>query len=101
MVSARSMVLEVSDSWMVRTQPSLMTRNATGWMFTPAPEPPPNRSLLAAFLPSKSVPPEAKPKETLDTGRMVMPSSVVMGLPMMVLESTIWWIFSMVTFIRP
>ena len=48
-----------------------------------------------------SEPPEAKPKETLDTGRMVMPSSVVMGLPMMVLESTIWWIFSMVTFIRP
>ena len=70
-------------------------------MLTPAPEPPPNRSLLAAFLPLKSVPPEAKPKLTLDTGRMVMPSSVVMGLPMMVLESTIWWIFSIVTFIRP
>ena len=95
------MLLELSDSWMVRTQPSLMTRNATGWMLTPAPEPPPNRSLLAAFFPLKSVPPEAKPKLTLDTGRMVMPSSVVMGLPIMVLESTIWWIFSIVTFIRP
>ena len=56
---------------------------------------------MAAFLPSKSVPPEAKPKLTLETGRMVVPSSVMMGLPMMVLESTIWWIFSIVTFIRP
>ena len=101
MVRARLMVSALSDSWMVRTQPSFTTRKATGWMFTPAPEPPPNRSLLAAFLPSKSVPPEAKPKLTLETGRMVVPSSVMMGLPMMVLESTIWWIFSMVTFIRP
>ena len=89
MVRARSTVLLPSESWMVRTQPSLTTRNATGWMLTPAPEPPPNRSLLAAFLPSKSVPAEAKPKLTLDTGRMVVPSSVVMGLPTMVLESTI------------
>ena len=101
MARARSTLLEPSVSWMVRTQPSLITRNATGWMLTPAPEPPPNRSLLAAFLPSKSVPPEAKPKLTLDTGRMVVPSSVVIGLPMMVLASTISWILSMVTFIMP
>ena len=101
MARARSTLLEPSVSWMVRTQPSLITRNATGWMLTPAPEPPPNRSLLAAFLPSKSVPPEAKPKLTLDTGRMVVPSSVVIALPMMVLASTISWILSMVTFIMP
>ena len=101
MVRARSTVLEPSDSWMVRTQPSFTTRKATGWMLTPAPEPPPNRSLLAAFLPSKSVPAEAKPKEMRDTGRMVVPSSVLMGLPMMVLESAIWRILSIVTFIKP
>ena len=56
---------------------------------------------MAAFLPSKSVPAEAKPKEMRDTGRMVVPSSVLMGLPMMVLESAIWRILSIVTFIKP
>ena len=31
MVRARSTVLLPSESWIVRTQPSLTTRNATGW----------------------------------------------------------------------
>ena len=45
--------------------------------------------LVGGVLAVEIGPAEAKPKLTLDTGRMVVPSSVVMGLPTMVLESTI------------
>ena len=83
---------------MVRTLPSLITRNATGVTDTPAPLPPPNSSLVV-FAP-KSDPPEANPKVTFDTGRIMAPSTV-MGSPMMVLEPTISRILSNVTPIRP
>ena len=41
----------------------------------------------------KSLPPEAKPKLTLDTGMMVTPSGVEMGSPITEFTSTISRIF--------
>ena len=73
-------------------------RKATGEIFTPAPLPPPKGFSLSGFwsLVVKSLPPEAKPKDSLDTGISVTPSSVRMGEPMMVFTSTISRIFCMV-----
>ena len=71
-------------------------------MLTPAPPPPP-KALSASgfwFLVAKSLPPEANPKESFDTGMSVIPSSVRMGVPIMVLTSTISRIFCMVVLIR-
>ena len=91
---ALSSVLALSTSCTVRTLPPDTTRNATGVTDTPAPEPPPNICLLA--LAPTSEPPAAKPKVMRDTGMMVVASSALMGSPMMMPESTIWRILSMV-----
>ena len=99
MPMARSTLLEVSASCSMRTELPRTTRNAMGEMDTPAPPPPPN-SCLEVLL-GKSDPPVAKPNDTFDTGSISVPSGMLMGLPMMVLESTMLFIFSRVTSIRP
>src|SRR5699024_8458921 len=101
MVSARSMPFDGSGGWMVRTSPSLLTRHATGRLLRPAPDPPPNRSFWEPFLLSKAGAAVPMPTEKRDPGMVGVPSSVLMGLPMMVLESAIWRTLSIVTFISP
>ena len=80
----------------------VMIRKHTGDTVTPAPPPPPNAigAPACACLLAKSLPPAPKPNDTLDTGMTVVPSAAVMGLPMMVLTSTISLIFAMVSVIR-
>ena len=51
-------------------------------------------------LGAKSLPPDAKPNVTLETGITVVPSAVVIGVPMMVLTSTISLILAMVSVIK-
>ena len=79
-----------------------MIRKHTGDTVTPAPPPPPKASgaFCGICLGAKSLPPDAKPKVTLETGMTVVPSAVVIGVPMMVLTSTISLIFAMVSVIR-
>ena len=63
------------------------------------PPPPPNRSFVVLL--GKSAPPEANPNVTFEMGSTSVPSAILMGFPMMVLESTMLFIFSRVTSIRP
>ena len=63
---ALSIVQACSVSCIVRTPDGVTIKKATGVIETPAPEPPPNMSLLA--LAPTSEPPEAKPKVTRETG---------------------------------
>lgn len=67
--------------------PSFTTKNATGSTFT-AEAVPPAKFFPSACLP-KSLPPQVKPKLSLDTGTSVTPSGVVMGWPMTVSLLTI------------
>ena len=55
----------------------------------PPPEPPPKSSfVLFGFLFGKSVPPEANPNDTFDTGIIVIPSATFIGSPIIVFTST-------------
>ena len=96
---ALSIVQACSVSCIVRTPDGVTIKKATGVIETPAPEPPPNISLLA--LAPTSEPPEAKPKVTRETGMMVVSASTLMGSPMMVEESTISRTLSIVMPIIP
>ena len=55
--------------------------NVITWAKT---NPPPN---ISFWEEGRSPPPEAKAKDTLETGRITVPSGVLMGAPMTVLES--------------
>ncbi len=85
MLTTRSAV--VSAVWICSklTLPLLTTKNAKGEMVTPPPEPPPKG--VAGLEVGNSDPPVANPKDTFETGIMVVPSSVVIGFPTMVLTS--------------
>ena len=83
--------VDTAGIWMpsMRTPVSWIIIKPIGSTFTAAPLPPQTDP-----LPEASLPPEAKPKETLETGIRVDPSGVVMGSPTTVFESTMVRIFS-------
>ena len=82
----------------IRTCSPLIIKNAMGVIVTPAPEPPPKglSRFAARFFGTKSDPPPAKPKETFEIGRIVTPSGVWIGSPMMALAPIISRILLMV-----
>ena len=55
---------------------------------------------LGACLDANSLPPAPKPNDTLETGITVVPSAATIGLPIMVLTSTISLILDMVSVIK-
>lgn len=76
-----------------RAFPSRTMRKPMGSTFTPAPLPPHTQGFAEEAV--VSLPPEANPKVTRETGMEVIPSGVVIGAPITVFVSTMERILSM------